>query len=139
MICCKRLILTALLCLVPMLSTACGIGEQTPEGYVNAPLSHVHDHWRLGAASPIPFIIIDVRTPEEFAKGHIPGATLIPVQQLADRIDEVPHNKQVYLYCHSGARSSRAAALLAQHGFTRIENMVGGIVAWKKAGYEVKQ
>jgi len=81
--------------------------------------------------------MLDVRTPEEYAEGHIKGATLIPVQVLAERLAEVPKNKQVYVYCHSGVRSARASKMLAKHGFSNIENVVGGIVAWKKAGYPV--
>jgi len=137
--CLHRLVMITLLCLMPMIASACGLSPQTADGYENASITHTHDHWKMGKDSPIPFTIIDVRTAEEFAKGHIPGAMLIPLQDLEHRIHEVPRNKQVYLYCHSGGRSSRAATYLAKQGFTRIENMVGGIVAWKQAGYEVTQ
>ncbi|MDX8402568.1 MAG: rhodanese-like domain-containing protein [Mariprofundaceae bacterium] len=127
----------AIAMLLPVWASACGVGEQTPEGYENAPVAHVYQHWKQGDASPIPFVLIDVRTPEEYAGGHIEGAKLIPVQELADRLNEVPKDRQVYVYCRSGRRSARAAALLAKHGFTRIENMVGGIEAWTAAGYPV--
>ncbi len=122
---------------LPVLAVACGMGEQTPEGYENASVQHVYQHWKQGDTSPIPFVIIDVRTVEEYRQGHIQGATLMPVQILESRLASVPKDRQVYVYCHSGVRSARAAALLARHGFTRVENMSGGIEAWKKAGYPV--
>jgi len=124
---------------MPLVGTACGFGEQTPEGYENATVAHTHDHWQQGDRSPIPFLLLDVRTPEEYAEGHISGAKLIPIQILAEHLAEVPKDKQVYVYCHSGARSSRASKLLAEHGFTNIENIVGGIEAWKAAGYPVEK
>ncbi|MDX8413049.1 MAG: rhodanese-like domain-containing protein [Mariprofundales bacterium] len=128
----------ALLLMLPLMATACGLGEQTADGYENASVQHAYEHWQQGERSPIPFIMLDVRTPEEYAAGHIKGAVLIPIQVLADRLSEVPKNRQVYLYCHSGTRSARAATMLAQHGFTNIENVVGGIEAWKDAGYPVE-
>ncbi len=134
----KRILLTlTLIAALPLMATACGMGEQTPDGYENAPISHVHEHVLQGDASPIPFMLLDVRTPEEYAEGHIQGATLIPVQVLAEHLAEVPKDKQVYVYCHSGKRSAMASKLLAEHGYTRIENVVGGITAWKDAGFPV--
>jgi len=134
----KRLLFSmALVAALPLAASACGMGEKTADGYENAPVSHVREHVMMGDASPIPFLVLDVRTPEEYAKGHIQGAKLIPVQVLADRLAEVPKDKQVYVYCHSGRRSANAAKLLAAKGFTRIENMQGGITAWKEAGFPV--
>ncbi len=134
----KRLSLSIMaLLMLPVMAMACGIGEQTADGYENAPIQHTYKHWKQGKASPIPFIMLDVRTPEEYAEGHIQGARLIPVQVLAEHLAEVPKNKQVYVYCHSGKRSARASSMLAKHGFTNIENVMGGIEAWKKAGYPV--
>ena len=135
----KRIIWTmAALIMMPVMVSACGMGEQTPEGYENATVAHTHEHWQQGVASPVPFMLLDVRTQEEYAEGHIAGAILIPVQVLAERLSEVPHDKQVYVYCHSGARSARASTLLARKGYTNIENMMSGIVAWKAAGYPVE-
>ncbi|MDX8406923.1 MAG: rhodanese-like domain-containing protein, partial [Mariprofundaceae bacterium] len=109
----RKLILSTLaLLMIPFMATACGVGEQTAEGYENAPVAHAHEHWLQGDASPIPFTFLDVRTEEEYKQGHIKGAHLIPVQVLAEHLAEVPRDKQVYVYCHSGKRSSRAARLL---------------------------
>lgn len=134
----KKIIMSMVaLMMLPFLATACGVGEQTPDGYENAPITHAYEHWQQGKASPIPFMLLDVRTPKEYAEGHIKGAVLIPVQVLETRLSEVPKDKQVYVYCHSGTRSARASKMLVKHGFNNIENVVGGIVAWKKSGYPV--
>ena len=134
----KRILMIAMTVIaLPLIGTACGIGEQTREGCENASVAHAHEHWLQGEASPIPFTFLDVRTVEEYKQGHIKGAHLIPVQVLDKHLAEVPKDRQVYVYCHSGARSSRAAKLLADKGYTKIENVVGGIEAWKAAGYPV--
>jgi len=136
----KKLTLSLLVWMfLPVFASACGVGEQTPEGYENAPVQHAYQHWQQGEKSSIPFVFLDVRTPEEYAEGHIKGAILIPVKTLANHLAEIPKDKQVYVYCHSGVRSARASKLLAQHGFQNIENVVGGIEAWKKSFYPVEK
>jgi rhodanese-related sulfurtransferase len=61
-------------------------------------------------------LLLDVRTPAEFAAGHLPGATNLPVQELAFRIGEVPAGCKVVVYCRSGARSAVAAKILKGEG-----------------------
>jgi rhodanese-related sulfurtransferase len=74
--------------------------------------------------------VIDVRTSEEFEESHIAGATNIPLQVLAHRMGELwPRDKPVVLYCLSGARSRKAAALLKEAGFLEIVD-VGPMDAW---------
>jgi len=133
----RFLMIAAIVIAMPLAGTACGFGEKTADGYENASVAHAYEHWQQGDQSKIAFMLLDVRTPEEYAEGHIAGAKLIPVQVLAEHLKEVPKNKQVYVYCHSGTRSARASKLLAENGFTNIENIESGIVAWKKAGYPV--
>lgn len=125
------------LVVMPFLASACGLGEKTAEGYENTEVKHAQQHWNQGANSAVPFQFIDVRTAEEYAAGHIEGAKSIPLQELAGRLNEVPKDKQVYLYCRSGRRSAEASALLAKQGFTNIENILGGITAWQSAGFPV--
>jgi rhodanese-related sulfurtransferase len=81
--------------------------------------------------------LLDVRTPEEFRAGHLKGATLIPVAELAERIGELGSEKerQILVYCRGGNRSLAASRILKQNGFTRIANLQGGIMAWTGAGY----
>ncbi|MBN2007443.1 MAG: rhodanese-like domain-containing protein [Anaerolineae bacterium] len=80
-------------------------------------------------------VIIDVREPEEYAVGRIPGATLIPLGELAKRTDEVPTDKPVVMVCRSGNRSAEAVKILQKAGFTNIHNMTGGMIEWTAAGY----
>ncbi len=134
----KRIMMMFLIVIaMPLAATACGFGDQSPDGYENANVNHAHEHWMQGEKSPVPFMLLDVRTAEEYAEGHVEGATLIPVQELAKRLGDIPHGKRVYVYCHSGVRSVKASKLLAKHGFKNIENIKGGIKAWKAAGYPV--
>ena len=87
-------------------------------------------------ATQQPFIL-DVRTPREFNDGHIPGAVLIPVQQLADRVSELAAQRQrgIFIYCRSGNRSTVAAEILHRAGFRTIWNLRHGILEWQSAGY----
>jgi rhodanese-related sulfurtransferase len=81
--------------------------------------------------------ILDVRTQEEYNAGHIRNSTLIPVQDLSKRLNGVPRDRNILIYCRTGGRSTAASETLANNGFTRIYNMKGGITEWTKAGYEV--
>jgi rhodanese-related sulfurtransferase len=74
--------------------------------------------------------LLDVRSPEEYAGGHLPGAVNIPVQELDRRLAEVgPVDHDLIVYCRSGHRSTRATEVLRQHGFTRVHNL-GPMTAW---------
>jgi rhodanese-related sulfurtransferase len=84
-------------------------------------------------------VMLDVRTPEEYAQGHIPGVVPIPLNQVPNRLAEIPKDKTVVVTCHSGNRSSQAAQLLRQRGYDNVHNMLGGIVAWEQAGYPVEK
>ena len=75
-------------------------------------------------------VLLDVRTPQEYREGHIPGSQNVPLQQL-DKVEEVTDNKDtvLYVYCHSGARSRQAVSLLKHMGYTNVHN-IGGIAAY---------
>jgi rhodanese-related sulfurtransferase len=75
-----------------------------------------------------------VREPAEFAAGHLPGAANLPLAEIASRLAEIPGDRPLFLVCHSGARSLRAARFLAQVGYVRVTNMRGGTAAWLAAG-----
>ena len=84
-------------------------------------------------------VMLDVRTPEEYAQGHIPGVVPIPLDQVPSRLAEIPKDKTVIVTCRSGNRSNQAAQLLRQRGYDKVHNMLGGIVEWEKAGYPVEK
>lgn len=75
-------------------------------------------------------LLVDVRTPEEFAAGHIAGAVNIPVQQLDRRMAELPaRDRPVVVYCRSGQRSRRAAHALREAGYAEVHDL-GPMTAW---------
>jgi phage shock protein E len=84
-------------------------------------------------------ILIDVREPEEYAAGHIPGVHLIPMGEVPSRLNEIPTDKTVIVTCRSGNRSGQITDFLRRNGFTRVHNMQGGLLAWQEAGYPVEK
>jgi len=80
-------------------------------------------------------VIIDVRTVEEFSKGHIRDAVLIPLSILEHRIDELDRLEETLICCASGKRSIAACRILVENGFVHVYNMLGGINGWGDAGY----
>jgi parallel beta-helix repeat protein len=82
-------------------------------------------------------VILDVRNQSEYDAGHIRNARLIPVWQLESRLNELNKNDEILVYCKSGFRSAEASLTLADNGFSRVYNMLGGIIAWINATYPV--
>lgn len=76
------------------------------------------------------FTLIDVREPEEYKEGHLPGALLMPLSDLLDRMNELDPSNPVITYCRMGNRSKSAAALMKGQGFSRAYSIEGGITAW---------
>ena len=75
-------------------------------------------------------ILLDVRTPEEYGGGHVPGSRNLPLQQI-EKITSIAEKKEtpLFVYCHSGARSRQAAGLLSRMGFQNVKN-IGGMAAY---------
>ncbi len=92
----------------------------------------------LKAAMNSGALILDVRQPEEYANGHVPGAKLLPLSDLEARIEEVPADQAVFVICRSGNRSKTASELLAAKGKHDIRNVEGGMVAWQNAAYPIE-
>ncbi len=83
-------------------------------------------------------VILDARTPSEFAEGHLPGAILIDYksdQFKSEALSRLPKDKTIAIYCRSGRRSAGAAAILSAEGYTLV-NLKGGIIAWNRSGKE---
>lgn len=82
-------------------------------------------------------LILDVREPSEWAQGHIEGAVLIPLGELASRVNELPQNRDIIVVCRSGNRSAKGRDLLLSAGFQRVTSMTGGMNQWVAEGYPV--
>jgi rhodanese-related sulfurtransferase len=80
--------------------------------------------------------LIDVRQPDEYVDGHVPGAVLLPLNDLPDRLAELPAERPVYVICRTGARSAAAVEFLTEMHVDAI-NVAGGTKAWVEAGNDV--
>ncbi|WP_038248030.1 rhodanese-like domain-containing protein [Ghiorsea bivora] len=123
----KRNIFVVLL--LSLFLSACDQGE--PQGYS---IISVTDAYQLVKDQDKGTIFLDVRTPGEYQSGHVPHAKLIPVQTLANRLNEVPKDKKIVVYCESGVRATRAAELLVNQGYTNVLSMKASMRGWRSAG-----
>src|SRR3954468_15426026 len=78
--------------------------------------------------------VIDVREPDEYTDGHVPGAILIPLGQLGSRIQELPEGRPLYVICATGGRSMRAATAMQNQAGIETINVAGGTKAWIASG-----
>lgn len=93
-------------------------------------------HTRLTQGEPL--CVLDVRQPDEYEQGHVSGSILIPLDQLALHLDDLPNDRPIVALCRSGNRSSVATGMLARAGFNAI-NLKGGIIQWKKQGLPLER
>ena len=79
------------------------------------------------------FVVLDVRTPEEYEIEHLNNAKILNVRsgKFEDELEKMDKNKEYFIYCKAGRRSRKAAELMQKHGFTRVVNITGGISKWK--------
>ena len=145
----KRIVLTLILLMMLGTAAACGGTTATTtsaEPNVSADLSEVLDLADTIDVATVAsvkdrddVVVLDVREQWEYDEGHIPGVTLIPMGEVANRLSEIPTDKSVIVTCRSGNRSGQITDFLRQQGFDNVHNMDGGILAWEAAGYEVEQ
>ena len=82
--------------------------------------------------------VLDVRTIEEWNEFHAPNSTLIPLDQLASRLTEVPRDRQIVVVCRSGNRSQEGREILLNAGFERVTSMTRGLSEWRASGLPVE-
>jgi rhodanese-related sulfurtransferase len=102
------------------------LGRRPQEACVDIPeidVDELETHWSQGA------FVLDVREPDEYEDGHVPGAVPMPLATVPDHVDQVPTTGPVYVICAAGARSRRAAEFLRGAGADAI-NVAGGTRAW---------
>ena len=123
----KNTIVLAVGAALLLLLAGCGAGEKSPGSYRQISMEEAVARMEQEAD----YILLDVRTQEEYAQGHIPGAICVPNETIGDQeIPELPDKDQLILvYCRSGNRSKQAAAKLAALGYSDIREF-GGILDW---------
>ena len=115
-----------------LLSAVGGFLSGIPEGYLSAgDVEKVKEAMGAGA------FLLDVRTPEEYAEGHLPGAVNVSLRDLTDGLDEIPTDTNVIVYCGSGHRAALAIPVLHSLGFDNAKAFGGSYKAWKEAGEEI--
>ena len=123
-----------ILLLAVMMLTACGQDKENDQGavYVNITAEEAKKIMDTEEG----YIILDVRTQEEYDEGHIPGAIVISHEEIAEKAEKVLTDKEqlILVYCRSGRRSKIAAEALVELGYTNIKEF-GGIIDWP---YEVE-
>jgi len=120
------------LLLVPILFAACEgaptvVRDISQEEFIESP--------------PAGALLLDVRSQEEFSKGHIPNAVLIPHDELASRLAELGSDsgRPVVVYCESGRRAGMAGETLLQAGFTNVAHLDGDMRGWRESGRPTEQ
>lgn len=108
-----------------LLISSCAIAGETPRIDEDALLKRIEQN-------DASLLILDVRTPEEFAAGHVPGAINVPHTHLPARAAELAAkgDKEIVLYCRTGRRAENAASRLREHGFTRLLHLDGDMQQW---------
>ena len=81
--------------------------------------------------------ILDVREPSEWTQFHIPGATLIPLGELPNRLNEVPKDQEIVVVCRTGQRSAQGRDILLRAGFTKVTSMARGMTQWQAQGLPI--
>lgn len=86
-------------------------------------------------------VVLDVRTMREYRLGHLKNSTLIDfyLKDFNDKLEKLDKSKSYFVYCHVGVRSEEAAKRLQARGFTKVYNLQGGILDWRKAGFKLER
>ena len=134
----RYIIIVAGLLLVVILPYGCAIQTDSPNQIKDIDVQESFDLIQRNQGNP-DFMIIDVRTPEEFAEGHIENAINIDFysQTFEEELDRLDRGKAYFIYCRSGNRSGQAREIMKAMGFTEVYNLSAGIVDWISAGLPV--
>ncbi len=119
------------ICVLGLFAPSVGVGQEI------VPTISPDDLYEQRQSGPAP-LVLDVRTPEEFRLGHIPGAVNIPHTELASRIDRVEAEHGVVLYCMVGPRARLGEKTLLDAGVPNVLHLEGGLAAWQASGYPVE-
>lgn len=106
--------------------------ESQPSLPTEISVDEAYDKYQQG------IFLLDVRTQEEWDDFHAPGTTLIPLDELEGRLDELPKGEEIVVVCRSGNRSQAGRDILLSNGFDQATSVAGGLNAWREAGYPVE-
>ena len=115
--------------LLTLLLAACGTSTDTAELATTVSVDEAYELYQEGV------FFLDVRTQEEWNDFHAPNSTLIPLDQLPNRLDELPSDQPIVVVCRSGNRSQSGRDILLEAGFSEVASMSGGLTEWVSQGY----
>jgi rhodanese-related sulfurtransferase len=142
----RRRRIAAVLAVAVLGATGAACGDDSSDAEADPPAASVpsdgvrvvspQDAYEVIQAADPRLVVLDVRTPEEFAEGHLADAVLVDFQadDFEERLGELDRSAQYVLYCRSGNRSGQAREMMAEMGFEEVYDVDGGIVAWEQAG-----
>lgn len=125
-----QILVLLIVALVVYLILLFGGGDNNLPGTIG--VSEAYNLYQSGA------FVLDVRTVEEWNEFHVPNTTLIPLDQLASRLNELPRDRQIVVVCRSGNRSQQGRDILLAAGFEQVTSMRGGLNEWRASGYPVE-
>jgi len=107
----------------------------------SADVSEMTQQQLLSQPKDSKLLILDVRTPQEFAQGHVPGAVNISHTEIENRLSEILKGKDepVVVYCRSGVRAGKALDILKQQGFSDLHHLQGDMLGWEKAQLAIEK
>ncbi len=109
----------------------CGIAPQNEDGEAREPMASITSkQLKEKLDNKAKVTLLDVRTPEEWEINRLPGAKHIPLDDIVSRVNELDSSDDIVVYCHHGMRSARAIGFLQKMGFSKLQNLAGGIDAW---------
>ena len=123
------LLAVALIVYVILQSTGSGATTSLPAA-IN--VDQAYEKYQAGA------FVLDVRTQEEWDEYHAPNTTLIPLDQLVARLNEIPRDREIVVVCRSGNRSQQGRDILLEAGFKQVTSMNNGLKEWRSKGYPIE-
>lgn len=138
----KKILLVMTLLLVALAVVSCGGAAPAAPAVEEISLESLSASVDVNTVNDIKarddVLVLDVREQWEYDEAHIPGVTLLPMNEVPGRLNEIPTDKTVIVTCRSGNRSGQVTDFLRAQGFDNVHNMEGGILAWQQAGLPVE-
>ena len=127
--------LLVILILLGVYGVSLRLSEKAPQADIGFPsevsVDEAYQKYQSGT------FFLDVRTPDEWQEFHAPNTTLIPLDELPERVNELPQDQEIVVVCRSGNRSQSGRDILLDAGFTQVSSMKGGLNEWRASGFPV--